>query len=208
MSEFWETAFVEKQLMWGLAGTASATRAAERFERAGAKRVLIPGIGYGRNALGFLERGMDVTGIEISGTAIALARAELGLAIPIHHGSVEDMPFDDAQYDGIFCFGLLYLLDTAARAKLLHDCYDQLAPGGHMVFVVISKEAPMYGQGTCIGEDRFERLPNLGMFFYDERSVARELGPFGLVEQTEIDEPGPNGSTLPFLYAVCEKLRA
>lgn len=45
---------------------------------------------------------MSVTGIEISETAIFLARTQLGLEIPIHHGSVSNMPFDARWYDGVF----------------------------------------------------------------------------------------------------------
>src|SRR5678815_4751518 len=99
MPEFWDTAFTEKQLMWGLEPTASALLAANHFAQRRAKEILIPGIGYGRNAKPFLDRGMSVTGIEVSETAIALARSKLGITIPIHHGSVEDMPFDEAEYD-------------------------------------------------------------------------------------------------------------
>lgn len=45
MTEFWETAFSEKRMMWGFEPTQSAWIAAEHFARAGAKHVLIPGIG-------------------------------------------------------------------------------------------------------------------------------------------------------------------
>jgi SAM-dependent methyltransferase len=102
---------------------------------------------------------MSVTGIEISETAIALARSRLGLEIPIFHGSVTDMPFDQRLYDGIYCFGLVYLLDAHGREKLIRDCYRQLTPGGRMIFTLISKKAPMYGQGPRLGEDWYERLP-------------------------------------------------
>ncbi len=142
-SEFWQAAFSEKQLMWGHEPTASALYARDYFAARGVREVLIPGVGYGRNAKPFLELGMSVTGIEISETAIALARSALGLSIPIFHGSVTDMPYEDRQYGGVFCYGLLYLLDAAGREKLVRDCHRQLAPGGHMIFTVISKRAPM-----------------------------------------------------------------
>ena len=205
MTEFWETAFTQMQLAWGLEPTASASLACDYFAGAGVKDVLIPGIGYGRNAKPFLERGMSVTGIEISETAIALARSRLGLEIPIVHGSVTDMPFDRQQYDGIFCYGLVYLLDPAGREKLIGDCYRQLNPGGHMIFTVISKKAPMYGQGPRLGEDWYERLPNLPMYFYDAESVKREFGPHGLLEFSEIDEPSGGGLSLPFINVICKR---
>ncbi len=202
MTEFWETAFTKMQLGWGLEPTRSACLARDYCARAGLENVLIPGIGYGRNAKPFLERGMSVTGIEISETAIALARSELGLRIPIHHGSVTEMPFDDERFDCVFCYGLIYLLDAGARGKLIRDCRRQLSPGGYMIFTVISKKAPMYGQGPRLGEDWYERLPGLPMYFYDTESVTREFGPNGLVELSDIDEPSPGGS-LPFINVIC-----
>ncbi len=203
MTEFWEAAFKEKESMWGLEPTLSALLARDTFARAGVKNVLIPGVGYGRNAKPFLEHGMSVTGIEISESAIALARSQHVLQFPIHQGSVTDMPFDDREYDGIFCFGLVYLLDALGREKFLRDCHRQLTPGGHMIFTVISKKASFYGQGPRLGEDWYERAPNLPMYFYDADSVKREFEPFGLVELSEINEPSGGGA--PFLHVVCRK---
>jgi SAM-dependent methyltransferase len=205
MIEMWEPAFAEKQLIWGTEPTASAVIASDYFAREGVKDVLIPGAGYGRNAKGFLAHGMSVTGIEISDSAIKLARSQLALQFPIYHGSVTDMPFDSKQYDGIFCYGLIYLLNPEGRAKLIQDCWQQLAPGGCMIFTVISKTAPMYGQGVKLGDDWFERGPGLQMFYYDATSVEREFSAHGMVEFSEIDEIIPGGSTFPFFNVFCKK---
>jgi len=78
MTELWESTFAEKQMMLGTEASRSAVFARDYFARVGAKEILIPGIGYGRNAMPFLERGMSVTGIEISETAIGLARTGMG----------------------------------------------------------------------------------------------------------------------------------
>lgn len=200
MSEIWENTFARVQRMWGDQPTASALIACDRFE--GAREVLIPGVGYGRNARPFLERGMRVTGIEISETAIKLAR-EQGLSFDIHHGSVTDMPFDAKRYDAIFCFGLLYLLDAPGRAKLLRDCASQLAPGGAMFFTVISKDFEAYGQGTKLAEDWYETHPGMRLFFYDPTSITREFAPYGALEISEIAEPMHDGTTRPFLNVLC-----
>lgn len=203
MTEFWETVFARVQMMWGEAPTRAAILASDEFAARGVQHVLIPGVGYGRNAVPFLERGMSVTGIEISATAIELARAKMKLEIPIFHGSVTDMPFDDRRYDGIFCFGLIYLLDEVERAKLLRDCADQLAPGGTMIFTVVSKAASMFGQGKKIGEDRYEMDHGVRLFFYDAESIRREFGDHGLVDSFTVDEPMHDGSLRPFLQVIC-----
>ena len=115
------------------------------------------------------------------------------------------MPFDDRTYDGIFCYGLLYLLDAAGRAKLLADCARQLAPGGPLFFTLISKQFPAHGKGTKLGEDWYEIEPGLRMFFYDEASIRREFAPHGVVDIEPIDEPMPDGSLRPFLNVLCQK---
>jgi 2-polyprenyl-3-methyl-5-hydroxy-6-metoxy-1,4-benzoquinol methylase len=205
MAELWETHFAQKQLIWGSEPTESAQLASDYFAQLGIKDVLIPGVGYGRNAKGFLAHGMTVTGIEISETAISLAKSQLGLDIPIHHGSVTAMPFDNKQYDGIFCYGLIYLLNPAQRAKLIHDCFGQLSSGGCMIFTVISKTASFYGEGIQLGDDWFERGPGLQMFYYDAASIQREFGAHGLVEFSAINEPMPDGQTFPFFNVICKK---
>ncbi len=205
MPEIWDASFREKQLMWGRDPARSALFASELFQRAGVRTVLLAGVGYGRNATPFLDAGMSVTGIEISATAISLARSELHLDFPIHHGSVTEMPFDEQAYDAVFCYGLLYLLDAASREKLLHDCYRQLSPGGLMIFTVVAKEAPMYKRGVQLGEDWYEVHPGVSIYFYDAASIAYEFAPLGLVEQLPMAEPHGAGASWPFINIVCRK---
>lgn len=111
--------------MWQFEPADSAIFAHDLFVRNGLKKILIPGVGYGRNAKIFAESGLEVTGIEISETAIQMAR-ENGLEFPVFQGSVTDMPFDGAVYDGIFCYALIHLLNQNYRRQFLSNCYNQL----------------------------------------------------------------------------------
>src|SRR3546814_9444983 len=95
MTEFWEKSFIENQTRWGFEPTDSAIFANDFFIEKEIKDVLIPGIGYGRNAKLFLDSGIKVTGIEISRTAIDLATQHYGTNMNIYHGSVTDMPYDN-----------------------------------------------------------------------------------------------------------------
>ncbi len=203
MPELWDATFQRSRLIWGANPTASALFAADYLAFVGAEEVLIPGIGYGRNAKPFLERGMRVTGIETSGAAIALARTHLDLDITIHHGSALDMPFDDRRYDAVFCHILISLLDSAGRAALLRKCISQLAPGGTMIFTVISKAFEMYGRGQKLGEDWYEVQPGARMYFYDADSLRREFGGFGAVDFSDINQPLLRGEARPFRNVIC-----
>ncbi len=191
MPEFWEEAFIDKQEMWGMPPAKSAILTTDFFTKRSIRNILIPGIGYGRNARPFLTAGMTITGIEISQTAIGLAHQHFGTAMNIYHGSVTDMPFDDQQYEGIFCHALLHLLDKQQRAKLIEDCYRQLTEGGIMVFTAITKAAPGFGKGKLISTDRYEIHKGAKIYYYDRESVQAEFGGTGLISISEVEENQP-----------------
>ena len=189
MTEFWESSFKEMLTTWGFEPSDSAILSKDFFLDNQAKEILIPGIGYGRNAKIFCDNGLNVTGIEISKTAIDLAKSKNGLDIKIHNGSVTEMPFDKNIFDGIFCYALIHLLNFQERRKFIKDCFNQLKRNGHMIFTVVSKKASMFGNGRQLSKDRFEIMKGLKVFFYDTDSVKREFEKYGLVEISEIDEP-------------------
>jgi SAM-dependent methyltransferase len=205
MSEFWEDAFQAKQMMWGEAPITLAIKVAEIFKQRGFGKILIPGFGYGRNAGPFYEKGFEVTGIEVSKTAIELAHDFLGQDIRVFHGSVDDMPFDQDVYDGIFCHALIHLLDSEQRAKLIRDCYGQLRHGGMMIFTAITKDAGTYGVGEKLGTDRYKTEHGVNLYFYDHGSIKKEFGGAGLMEATKIDEGGNGKPVTRFWKIVCEK---
>lgn len=188
MTEYWESRFKTEGTMWKFEPSDSAIVALNLFRSDKIKTILIPGIGYGRNARLFCENGFHVTGIEISQAAIDLAKTN-GLTCKIHHGSVTSMPFDDQHYEGIFCYALIHVLNKTERNRFLKSCFNQLIPGGLMIFAVASKQMSLFGTGKLLSKDRFELAKGLKVFFYDSESVAREFFPFGLTECMDIEEP-------------------
>jgi SAM-dependent methyltransferase len=128
-----------------------------------------------------------------------MARKQYGTGMTIFHGSVTEMPFDNCQYDGIFCYASIHLLDSSERQKLIRDCYHQLFKNGYMVFTAISKEAHTYGKGKFISKDRYEIFDGVSMFFYDRASIHAEFDQAGLFEITEINE------NYPFFLIKCKK---
>jgi SAM-dependent methyltransferase len=188
MSDYWESRFSAEGAMWQFEPSDSALLALDIFKSNKFNKILIPGIGYGRNARIFCDNGFDVTGIEISESAIKLAKAN-GLGIQIHHGSVTSMPYGKNLYDGIFCYALIHLLDKSERWIFLKSCFNQLKEGGLMIFTVASVEMSLYGNGKYLSKDRYEISKGLEVYFYDNESVKKEFSDFGMVECTDIEEP-------------------
>ncbi|WP_346857367.1 class I SAM-dependent methyltransferase [uncultured Draconibacterium sp.] len=208
MTEFWEESFKDKKEMWGFEPADSAIATLELFKNKGLKKILIPGFGYGRNAKVFIDQGFSVSGIEISETAINLAKKHYGDELKIHHGSVNQMPFDRDLYDGIYCYALLHLLNKTERAKLISDCYNQLNPNGYMVFISISKIDARYAKGEEISKDTFKTSHGVNLFFYDSNSVQNEFGAYGLIAAEEISESVKNPGNKPsqkFIQIICKK---
>lgn len=199
MSEYWENKFKDNQEMWGFEPSVSTVLTNAFFVQQKVKNILIPGVGYGRNAQLFRKNGMTVTGIEISETAINLAHKHFGNDLIIHHGSVTEMPFDENIYDGIYSYALIHLLGENEREKFIQDCYNQLSENGYMVFAAVSKKASIYGQGTCVCKDQYEVFEGVKMFFYDQESIEEEFGKFGLFEVEEVDD------VYPFHLIKCKK---
>jgi len=188
MTDYWESRFRAEGAMWKYEPSDSAIIALDLFRTNNVKKILIPGIGYGRNARLFCDNGIKVTGIEISKSAIDLAKIN-GLSCKIHHGSVTSMPFDHKKYDGIFCYALIHLLNKSERTTFLKSCFSQLNNNGLMIFVVASKQTSMYGSGRFLSKDRFEVSKGLKVFFYDSESVLKEFSDFGITNFKDIEEP-------------------
>lgn len=207
MAEFWEDKFSSDGAMWQFEPSDSALLAATFFSEQKAKNVLIPGFGYGRNANPFLDNGINLTGIEISKSAINIAK-ENGVNCAIHHGSVTEMPFDNKIYDGIFCYALIHLLNKYERKRFLQDCFAQLKPGGHMIFNVVSSEASMFETGRNLSKNRFKIANGVNVFFYQAESIEKEFSSFGLLNFRKIEEPikfMKDAEPLKCYYITCRK---
>jgi SAM-dependent methyltransferase len=208
MSDFWDKIFEKEKTNWGFTPSDSAILTKDFFLQEKIRNILIPGIGYGRNAKIFYDNGIDVDGIEISKVAIKLAKSETGLDLNIYHGSVTEMPFDNKKYEGIFCYALIHLLNKHERKRFLQNCYNQLMPNGYMIFTIASKEMSTYGDGRVLSKDRYEITKGLNVYFYNSESVKREFNAYGLVEFKEIEEPIKhieNEPPLKLIYVKCRK---
>ena len=192
MTEFWESAFQENKRMWGEQPTDNAWTVLRLFKRHHLKSILIPGFGYGRNAKVFYDAGMDVTGIELSGTAIERARKQFNSNVKIYHASVTDMPFDNTWYESIYCYSLIHLLNKTDRIQLITNCYSLLKYNGLMVYVALSINDKRFGVGERIEKNTFRSPHGLILYFYDEASIKEEFGSCHIIALKEIDEPEIN----------------
>lgn len=104
------------------------------------RRVLEVGCGAGTDLVRFAKGGADVTGVDIAGSAIALARqnfAQQGLEADLREADGEHLPFDDNTFDLVYAHGVVQY--TADPQRLVNECRRVLKPGGEAVFQVYNR---------------------------------------------------------------------
>lgn len=105
-------------------------RAMERANKGGTRRVLDIGCGRGLLLKQFQKRGWEVQGTELDAKAAAFGRDVLGL--PIRTGPLEEMAFQDEQFDAVVMWHVLEHVPDFQN--ILAEIARILKPGG--VFLV------------------------------------------------------------------------
>jgi SAM-dependent methyltransferase len=104
------------------------------------KRVLEVGCGAGTDLVRFARGGAHVTGVDISPSAIALARENLRqqeLVADLREVDGEQLPFAADSFDFVYAHGVVQY--TSGDRALVEECRRVLVPGGTAVFQVYNR---------------------------------------------------------------------
>ena len=159
------------------------------------------GCGTGPNLKWLAQKGIKVSGIDISRNALALARKQLedaglgGSIVEMVEGSVAATPFPDASFDGIFEALVFQHLTKEDRSKAFSEVRRLLKPGGvfignmldagHTIYKMRQSEELPEDPGTLLlrdGGSNFH-LNNLGLcHFYRREELETLLHGFAVVD--------------------------
>lgn len=139
-AERWEPIYLSRKqnlvgpLPWESASPVGAL--VERFEQPGfrPRTVLELGCGDGVNAIFMATRGCEVTAVDVSNTALEMARAKAssaGVRVEFVEGDVFELPRPPEPYDLVFDRGLFHHLQVFQFEDYKHLVADRLAPDGH-----------------------------------------------------------------------------
>ena len=204
--DYWEKRFLDGGKIWGDKPSRTAIYALELFKRHNVNKILVPGAGYGRNTKIFTDANLDVTGIEISASAIELAK-NFNPKTQFFQGSVLDMPFDDEKYDGIYSCYVLHLFLKDDRISFLKKCFNQLRAKGYAFHVVFSDNENSFGKGERVEENTFESKPWRPVHYFTENDLKEHFKEFSVIETGEIEEAedhgelGPHSHVLRYIFA-------
>jgi ubiquinone/menaquinone biosynthesis C-methylase UbiE len=106
------------------------------------RRLLEVGCGIGTDLVRFARGGATCTGLDLSMTAVALARRNLalhGVGARLQVADGEALPFRDASFDVVYAHGVVQY--TANPAALVRECHRVLAPEGQAIVMVYNRHS-------------------------------------------------------------------
>src|SRR5687767_2965399 len=105
------------------------------------RTLLEVGCGIGTDLVRFARGGAVVSGVDVSTTAIELARKNFELhaltpqALRVANG--EALPYPDGSFDVVYGHGVVQY--TADAPQLIRECHRVLKPGGEAIFMVYNR---------------------------------------------------------------------
>jgi ubiquinone/menaquinone biosynthesis C-methylase UbiE len=115
----------------------------EMIDRQPTNRVADVGCGPGRAAAFMAERGLDVVGVDVSKSMLAIARAAHP-HIEFNEGQLDALPLEAGAISGAVCW---YSIIYTPLARL-HEAFDELArvliPGGHLLLAFQAGTEPVH----------------------------------------------------------------
>jgi ubiquinone/menaquinone biosynthesis C-methylase UbiE len=105
------------------------------------RELLEVGCGIGTDLVRFARGGAIVTGVDLSTTAIDLARKNFDWhgvsAKELRPANAEALPYPDASFDVVYGHGVLQY--TADASRVVQECHRVLRPGGEAIFMVYNR---------------------------------------------------------------------
>ena len=104
------------------------------------RELLELGCGIGTDLVRFARGGANVTGVDLSETALALAKQnadQAGVTMRLELANGEDLPFDDSSFDVVYGHGVLQY--TANANHMIAECRRVLSHKGTAIFMVYNR---------------------------------------------------------------------
>lgn len=142
----WDERYVTRDLPW------DTGRPSRHLDHTLAAHDLAPGpaleigCGTGTNAIWLAEQGFTVTAVDLSPTAVGLARDKAhraGVEIAFHVVDIQAEPLPGGPYHLVFDRGCFHTFDAAEqRQRFARQVASVLAPGGVWLSLIGSTEGP------------------------------------------------------------------
>jgi SAM-dependent methyltransferase len=118
------------------------------------KALLEVGCGIGTDLVRFAKGGAVATGVDLSETALDLARKNAhhaGVELDLRLANGEALPFEDSSFDVVYAHGVLQY--TAEPRRMVEECRRVLRPDGEAIFMVYNRISWLNGLSKVMRVD-------------------------------------------------------
>ncbi len=172
--------------------------------------LLDAGCGGGKYAIPLRLRGFDVVGIDVSLNALKTAvgrSASNRLDIEFLAANIYRMPFRDAYFDIIWCYGVLQHLMSEER-ELAIDEFQRIMKKGGLLFVEVLGEDDMRYGGIEVEHNTFSRKKGVIYHYFNKNELEELLKDFSyrIVESRKEKRFDGKHYTRHTISAIAEKI--
>ena len=139
----WQQFYSEDPKLADIPPSVCADQAAKIFTENNCRIILDLGCGTGRDSLHLAKTGSRVIGLDAARSGLLLAQkrtVDSRARISWIESDSRELPFPDAVFDGVYCFGLLHeFVDELARddvSRTLKEARRVLTPNGVAIITV------------------------------------------------------------------------
>ena len=168
-------------------------------------KVIELGCGTGNSLMYLLTRGFDTTGIDISATAIDIAKksaSEKGIKCNFITADIlGDLSWIHDTYDFVYDWQVLHHIYPEDREKYIHNVDRLLKPGGQYLSVCFSEDSPQFG-----GKGKYRKTPlETVLYFSSEDEIRELLSPLFEIEELKTVDIEGNVGTHRAIYAFSKR---
>jgi SAM-dependent methyltransferase len=131
---------------------------AKRVYDNGGRRALDLGCGVGRHSLVLAAMGFETYALDGSDSGLAHlsdSASKAGLAVATRQGLMTELPYDDASFDYVLAFNVIYHGDRPVVARAIEEIRRVLKPSGIYQGTMLSKRDVSRLKGHEISPDTF-----------------------------------------------------
>jgi tellurite methyltransferase len=178
-----------------------AQRAYQIIEAKNFSTLLDLGCGDGRDSIYFSSKGLNVTALDFSSSAINNLTSQ-NPRFRCILGDIRDIGFKEKTFDVVYSHLSLQYFDDKTTDKIFENIYKILVNNGLFFIKCKSVNDGLYGQGEKIEEDLFmsEHLRH----FFSKEYMVKKLHSFKVVKVIE-DTSEYQGKTSSFIEAIASK---
>ena len=140
----WQQFYEEDERVKSAPATHCARNAAEVFSERDKRVILDLGCGTGRDSSYLIEQGLFVVGLDLAGSGLAIAKRVRKNETSWVQADARELPFGNASFEGVYCFGLLHEFTGEAREDdvrgVMSEIHRVLKSLGVLILAVLAGE--------------------------------------------------------------------